>query len=66
MKIIRRGAWPDAMVSRQAVVNCALNSDGVAPGCNGGEPWCVPPPLLSLSLSLALFLSPSLLGISSG
>ena len=39
------------MVSRQAVVNCALNSDGVAPGCNGGEPWCVSPPLLSLSLS---------------
>ena len=52
------------MVSRQAVVNCALNSDGVAPGCNGGEPWCVSPPLLSLSL--ALFLSPSLLGISPG
>jgi hypothetical protein len=41
MKILRRAAFPDVMLSRQAVVNCALNESQVAPGCLGGEPWMV-------------------------
>ena len=41
IKIMRKARFPDAMISRQAVVNCALNESGVAPGCNGGEPWMV-------------------------
>mmetsp|Transcript_12065 Transcript_12065/g.33416 ORF Transcript_12065/g.33416 Transcript_12065/m.33416 type:complete len:194 (-) Transcript_12065:2642-3223(-) len=41
VKIARKAAWPDVMISRQAVVNCATNSSGVAPGCLGGEPYMV-------------------------
>lgn len=41
VKILRRAEFPDVMLSRQAVVNCALNESHVAPGCLGGEPWMV-------------------------
>jgi len=41
IKIQRGAAFPDVMLSRQAIVNCALNDSDVAPGCNGGEPWYI-------------------------
>lgn len=41
IKIARGAAWPDVMISRQAIVNCATNSSGLAPGCLGGEPYMV-------------------------
>lgn len=41
IKIKRQGQFPDVMLSRQMVVNCAKNESDVAPGCLGGEPWMV-------------------------
>jgi len=50
VKISRRAAFPDVMLSRQALVNCAQNASGVAPGCNGGDPWMVFKTMLSAGI----------------
>jgi cathepsin X len=44
IKIARKGAFPDVMLSRQAAMNCvtALSApDMPPPGCNGGDPWSI-------------------------
>ena len=44
IKIGRRGAFPDVMLSRQAAMNCVHSLDAPkdpAPGCNGGDPWAI-------------------------
>lgn len=43
IKMMRNGAFPDVMLSRQALVNCVpdpSNSNG-PPGCNGGDSWMI-------------------------
>jgi cathepsin X len=42
IKIARRGAFPDVMISRQAAMNCVPSlstPEDAPPGCNGGDPW---------------------------
>ena len=42
IKVARRGAFPDVMISRQAAMNCVpslQDPDSPPPGCNGGDPW---------------------------
>ena len=42
IKIARKGAFPDVMLSRQAAINCIVSQKApkeAPPGCNGGDPW---------------------------
>ena len=42
IKIARKGAFPDVMLSRQTAMNCVVSlkaPEEPAPGCNGGDPW---------------------------
>jgi len=41
LKIMRKGAYPDIMISRQAVMNCVpgQNSSLPPPGCDGGDAY---------------------------
>ena len=43
IKIARRGAYPDIMLSRQALMNCVpdRNASLPPPGCNGGDAWMI-------------------------
>ena len=42
IKIARRAAFPDVMLSRQALMNCVqVNSSEAPPGCNGGDAWMI-------------------------
>lgn len=41
IKIARVGAFPDVMVSRQALMNCVEGPDAFAPGCFGGDSWMI-------------------------
>ena len=44
IKIARKGAFPDVMISRQAAMNCIKSRDAPdepPPGCNGGDPWSI-------------------------
>jgi len=43
IKIMRRGAFPDVMLSRQALMNCIPDASGQGPppGCNGGDAWMI-------------------------
>jgi len=43
IKIARAGAFPDVMVSRQALMNCVEGPgpDHFAPGCFGGDSWMI-------------------------
>lgn len=43
IKVLRKGQYPDVLVSRQALMNCVPDPEGVGPppGCNGGDVWMV-------------------------
>jgi len=43
IKIARQAAFPDAMLSRQALMNCVPdhNASLPPPGCNGGDAWMI-------------------------
>ena len=43
IKIARKAAFPDVMLSRQVIVNCVPphNKSKPPPGCNGGDPWMI-------------------------
>jgi len=43
IKVMRRAAFPDVMLSRQAVMNCVPAADGNSPppGCDGGDSYMV-------------------------
>ena len=45
VKVMRGGAFPDVMLSRQALINCipddSRNKSKPPPGCNGGDAWMV-------------------------
>eukprot|EP00965_Chrysotila_dentata_P074144 2448581-Pleurochrysis_carterae.AAC.1 len=43
IKVARRGAFPDVMLSRQALMNCVpgYNASKPPPGCGGGDPYLI-------------------------
>eukprot|EP00931_Biecheleriopsis_adriatica_P101696 TRINITY_DN76781_c0_g1_i1.p1 TRINITY_DN76781_c0_g1~~TRINITY_DN76781_c0_g1_i1.p1 ORF type:complete len:506 (+),score=69.13 TRINITY_DN76781_c0_g1_i1:65-1582(+) len=42
IKILRKGAYPDVTLSRQAVLSCLPNgTDGEVYGCSGGDPYVI-------------------------
>lgn len=43
IKIMRRGRFPDVMLSRQALMNCVPDpsQQGPPPGCHGGDPYMI-------------------------
>lgn len=43
IKINRGGAYPDVLLSRQAMMNCVPDPKGKGPppGCNGGDAWMI-------------------------
>jgi len=44
IKVMRQGAYPDVVLSRQAIMNCVPNPQDPSsspPGCNGGDSWMI-------------------------
>lgn len=43
IKIMRKGEFPDIMLSRQAIMNCvpSADGDGGPPGCDGGDSYMI-------------------------
>lgn len=44
IKVMRKGQFPDVMLSRQAMMNCVPAANGTGdppPGCNGGDAWMI-------------------------
>jgi len=43
IKIMRKGRFPDVILSRQSLMNCVPDPEGTGPppGCGGGDPWMI-------------------------
>jgi len=41
IKIMRNAAFPDVMLSRQALINCVQGEKGAPAGCFGGDSWMI-------------------------